>query len=1019
MAHKRYGLYFDKQDSDILALVNRIQESHAVPADSRTDSRMCPLEGVSKRLYTDDRLFDPNMHPHGIKEMVGTPVSRMAYAVINLLHNLEAGGTQAKDRLLALQTLYDEVLNSAHSSLRRNTARVLMQIMKGMVRAHGQRLTQLMLAHDFRRVAQGTPRVVRKMLARYHLPEMPEDWNQVAFDDHVYDAHTKGRKTPTHLIMDAWIKGLRSLTVAYQYWVDSEAAWELLRAAEITGIAVRIGLEFQTPFYERFATISWIPRGFSSNEDFLEFLHSPKLVELMQRGKQVLRWREERVLRILALWNELQRPALAELWQQPIPELGAHEFLDFVGRGQASRQYLSECLHRHVLPAAKARASILAERIDDPDVRNELYALETMNPEYILDNWLSPDKHPELPDMRRPEAPEEMPELLRLSPAELVRELQDLNPGYRMVLVTSRLRVEDVMELLWDSRGAISHLEIFNMKGWVGGKMPDLAAIGDLQRALTLGQGARVKQMVRQMLLHMEASGNGVRAAKFHEILHNLPKLWEHYRNNPLKSRLGTSSASRRSFGMGLVIKDTLPKRALQELRNKTWESQPIPIRFPVEEQITYRQPANPSLWQRLGARLRWLPGCSHLGMEVRREWKNASEECTVCKHGNVANLGGMNFDRTNHLLDGPSEGSQSNLGLSYLNSTTANWFKILLGFVPAMFSFLYTQNWWFLAWFGPFIWFGITGFRNVVQMVLAAKGATRGTLIQWKGQVNINRICDSLMYTGISVLLLEVMVRVWLLEKTLGLTVVDAPFLVFTVLSTINGLYIFSHNIFRGFPRQAAIGNLFRSVLAIPVASLYNFLLFKGLLLMGVADPAIYLVPSAAVISKTASDTVAAIIEGHADGKVNIRMRRWDYTSKLNNLLSCCTRLEMLFPQEDALIQLGRPGGLGGRGGKRGRELETAFIIHALDLMYFWFYQPRAQETCRKVIRALPEAERLVLARAQLVLTREREISQMLVDGLLGRNFSRPLAFFLDKRKTYLRRMVRLCRPPRQKEHM
>jgi len=187
----------------------------------------------------------------------------------------------------------------------------------------------------------------------------------------------------------------------------------------------------------------------------------------------------------------------------------------------------------------------------------------------------------------------------------------------------------------------------------------------------------------------------------------------------------------------------------------------------------------------------------------------------------------------------------------------------------------------------------------------------------------------------------------------------------------------------------------------------------------MGVADPAIYLVPSAAVISKTASDTVAAIIEGHADGKVNIRMRRWDYTSKLNNLLSCCTRLEMLFPQEDALIQLGRPGGLGGRGGKRGRELETAFIIHALDLMYFWFYQPRAQETCRKVIRALPEAERLVLARAQLVLTREREISQMLVDGLLGRNFSRPLAFFLDKRKTYLRRMVRLCRPPRQKDHM
>ena len=139
------------------------------------------------------------------------------------------------------------------------------------------------------------------MLARYHLPEMPESWNQLAFDDHVYDANTKGRKTPTHLIMDAWIKGLRSLTVAYEYWVQPDAAREILRAAEITGIAVRIGLEFQVPFYGRFVSVFWIPRGFSSHEDFLEFLHSPKVAEMMKRGREVLRWRRDRVLHCLAL----------------------------------------------------------------------------------------------------------------------------------------------------------------------------------------------------------------------------------------------------------------------------------------------------------------------------------------------------------------------------------------------------------------------------------------------------------------------------------------------------------------------------------------------------------------------------------------------------------------------------------------------------------------------------------------------------------------------------------------------
>ena len=108
----------------------------------------------------------------------------------------------------------------------------------------------------------------------------------------------------------------------------------------------------------------------------------------------------------------------------------------------------------------------------------------------------------------------------------------------------------------------------------------------------------------------------------------------------------------------------------------------------------------------------------------------------------------------------------------------------------------------------------------------------------------------------------------------------------------------------------------------------------------------------------------------------------------------------------------MARQGGLKGHGGSRGRELEKAFIINALDLMYFWYYQPRAQEAFRKMLVTMPDADRHVLARAQLVLTREREISQMLVDGLLGRNFSPALAFFLSRHKQYLRLMSKLCRP-------
>ena len=51
-----------------------------------------------------------------------------------------------------------------------------------------------------------------------------------------------------------------------------------------------------------------------------------------------------------------------------------------------------------------------------------------------------------------------------------------------------------------------------------------------------------------------------------------------------------------------------------------------------------------------------------------------------------------------------------------------------------------------------------------------------------------------------------------------LGLTVKDHQFLVFSIIAGANSIYISLHNIYRGFPKEAIIGNLFRSLLAIPV---------------------------------------------------------------------------------------------------------------------------------------------------------------------------------------------------------
>ena len=69
MRHCR--LYFDKQDRDMLVIINRVLSNPETHADAI--------------------FLDAELHPHGIKGLVVPPVFRVAYAVINLLTKLEAG----------------------------------------------------------------------------------------------------------------------------------------------------------------------------------------------------------------------------------------------------------------------------------------------------------------------------------------------------------------------------------------------------------------------------------------------------------------------------------------------------------------------------------------------------------------------------------------------------------------------------------------------------------------------------------------------------------------------------------------------------------------------------------------------------------------------------------------------------------------------------------------------------------------------------------------------------------------
>jgi len=353
---------------------------------------------------------------------------------------------------------------------------------------------------------------------------------------------------------------------------------------------------------------------------------------------------------------------------------------------------------------------------------------------------------------------------------------------------------------------------------------------------------------------------------------------------------------------------------------------------------------------------------------------------------------------------------SRAGLNWRYTNTGVRNAAKVIVGFVPAFLTFALTKDWWLLAYGGAFIWFGITGLRNILQSVLGGGGFLRSPLLRWNDYVSWGRLTDSLLFTGFSVPLLDYIVKTVLLDRGLGITTAMDPVALYAVMALANGLYLSGHKAFRGLPRGAIFGNFFRSVLSIPLAIVFNAA--AGSILQGAQVSAVndVLQKWAAIISKAASDCVAGMIEGFADRYENIRMRTTDYAIKIREVFGIYARLELMFPQTDVLDLLGSPGRFLQAVKTEAQDIVWISIINALDLLYFWMYQPRARSVLKSSIRKMSEEERKIFFRSQLILQRDREISQLFLDGIIGKNFSRGLSFYLDHHKEYLDNLKRSC---------
>ena len=183
-----------------------------------------------------------------------------------------------------------------------NAARVQMAIMKEVIKNRDNKRIQLELMRDFTVSSFGHPRSIRKYLNKFNIIEVPETGEELrelkmGWDFHVHDNTSYGLKSPSQLLIDAFIKGISELTVAYNTLDHSDAVKEVLEAGKILGIKVNIALEFSALTNgKRFHYMYILPNFSSKKERFKKFLkhQTEEFREFLNNWKKMRKKENER-----------------------------------------------------------------------------------------------------------------------------------------------------------------------------------------------------------------------------------------------------------------------------------------------------------------------------------------------------------------------------------------------------------------------------------------------------------------------------------------------------------------------------------------------------------------------------------------------------------------------------------------------------------------------------------------------------------------------------------------------------
>jgi hypothetical protein len=326
----------------------------------------------------------PYSHPLGVSRWFKRRRISIAEAYLMVIRDLESQHTKA--RLRALRMMVDVSLHAKTLDLPLNTARVQMALIKGAIKNRGNRRRQLELLHDFSVSAHGQNQVIRRLLDELNMIELPETGARLknldaGWDGHVHDNSTSGRKNPTQLLIDAFIKGISELTIAYSSTSSVDMMMEAVDAGKIVGIRVTIGLEFSA-FVQgaRFHFMAILPT-FKNGKDTVHWFkaHSDGLKDLFDGLEKNQANRVESVRALLKYFNESALEKLNEGFPKGrlyrLQRLRIKDLKATIPSASINRMQLGEFMYKRYRPVLFNRIMRLKARYQEALRENRLKRL--------------------------------------------------------------------------------------------------------------------------------------------------------------------------------------------------------------------------------------------------------------------------------------------------------------------------------------------------------------------------------------------------------------------------------------------------------------------------------------------------------------------------------------------------------------------------------------------------------------------------------------------------------------------